>query len=44
MPLDERKARHEKLFDKICQTTAATYCRDFIAALATAPNGGSQIT
>jgi trehalose 6-phosphate synthase len=44
MPLDERKARHEKLFEKICQTTAATYCRDFIAALSAAPNGGTPVT
>ena len=34
MPLDERKDRHEKLFEKICQTTAASYCRDFLNALA----------
>ena len=34
MPLDERKDRHEKLFGKICQTTAVTYCRDFLNALA----------
>jgi trehalose 6-phosphate synthase len=39
MPLDERKERHEKLFEKICQTTAVTYCRDFIAALAESTNG-----
>jgi trehalose 6-phosphate synthase len=44
MPLDERQARYEKLFEKICQTTAATYCRDFIAALSAAPNGGTQVT
>ncbi|MGC2051114.1 MAG: trehalose-6-phosphate synthase, partial [Methylovirgula sp.] len=44
MPLDERKARHEKLFEKICQTTAASYCRDFIAALSATPNGGGQVT
>ncbi len=34
MPLDERKDRHEKLFEKICRTTAASYCRDFLNALA----------
>jgi trehalose 6-phosphate synthase len=34
MPLDERQNRHEKLFGKICQTTAATYCRDFLTTLA----------
>ncbi|MDR3408139.1 MAG: trehalose-6-phosphate synthase [Methylovirgula sp.] len=34
MTLDERKDRHEKLFGKICQTTAVTYCRDFLNALA----------
>jgi trehalose 6-phosphate synthase len=33
MPRAERKARHEKLFEKICQTTAATYCHDFLGAL-----------
>ncbi len=33
MPKAERKSRHEQLFEKICQTTAATYCRDFLKAL-----------
>ena len=33
MPRAERKARYEKLFEKICQTTAATYCHDFLSAL-----------
>ena len=33
MPLVERKARWEALFDKVCRTTAHTYCRDFLAAL-----------
>jgi trehalose 6-phosphate synthase len=33
MPLAERRARHEQLFQKVCQTTAQTYCRDFLAAL-----------
>lgn len=37
MPLDERKARYEKLFEKVCHTTAHTYCRDFIAALTRTP-------
>ncbi|MHB8885970.1 MAG: alpha,alpha-trehalose-phosphate synthase (UDP-forming) [Methylovirgula sp.] len=37
MPLAERKARHEKLFEKICQTTATTYCRDFLSALLGGP-------
>jgi trehalose 6-phosphate synthase len=44
MPLDERKARYEKLFEKICQTTAATYCRDFIAALSAAPDDAAPLT
>ena len=44
MPLDERKARYEMLFDKICQTTAATYCRDFIAALSATPNDTGEVT
>lgn len=33
MPAAERMARHEKLLEKICQTTATTYCRDFLSAL-----------
>jgi trehalose 6-phosphate synthase len=33
MPLAERRARHERLFEKVCHTTAHTYCRDFLAAL-----------
>lgn len=33
MPLAERKARHERLFEKVCRTTAQTYCRDFLAGL-----------
>jgi len=33
MPLAERKARHEQLFQKICKTTAQTFCRDFLLAL-----------
>lgn len=33
MPLAERKARHEQLFQKVCRTTAQTFCRDFLAAL-----------
>jgi trehalose 6-phosphate synthase len=33
MPKAERRARHEKLYEKICQTTAANYCRDFVHAL-----------
>jgi trehalose 6-phosphate synthase len=33
MPLAERKARHDQLFQKVCHTTAQTYCRDFLAAL-----------
>lgn len=37
MPLAERKARHEMLFEKICQTTATTYCRDFLSALLGGP-------
>ncbi|QXX75609.1 trehalose-6-phosphate synthase [Methylovirgula sp. HY1] len=37
MPRAERKARHEKLFEKICQTTATTYCRDFLSALLGGP-------
>ena len=37
MPRAERKARHEKLFEKICHTTAATYCRDFLSALNCGP-------
>jgi trehalose 6-phosphate synthase len=37
MPRVERKARHEKLFEKICQTTATTYCRDFLSALLGGP-------
>jgi trehalose 6-phosphate synthase len=41
MPLDERKDRHEKLFEKICQTTAVSYCRDFLNALAGGTNGHS---
>jgi trehalose 6-phosphate synthase len=32
----ERKARHEKLFELVCHTTAGTYCRDFLAALSNA--------
>ncbi len=44
MPLDERKARYEKLFEKICQTTAATYCRDFIAALSSSSEAMQLIT
>jgi trehalose 6-phosphate synthase len=38
MPLAERKARHEKLFEKVCHTTAHTYCRDFLAALTRSPS------
>ena len=33
MSKSERRARHDKLFEKICQTTAHTYCRDFLKAL-----------
>jgi len=33
MPLVERKARWERLFDKVCRTTAHSYCRDFLAVL-----------
>jgi trehalose 6-phosphate synthase len=33
MPLVERKARFERLFDKVTRTTASTYCKDFLAAL-----------
>jgi trehalose 6-phosphate synthase len=33
MSKSERKSRHEQLFEKICETTAATYCRDFLKAL-----------
>jgi trehalose-6-phosphate synthase len=33
MPLVERKARFERLFDKVTRTTANTYCKDFLAAL-----------
>jgi len=42
MPLDERKARHERLFEKVCQTTAHTYCRDFLAALTRSQPGSSS--
>src|SRR6185295_1274373 len=44
MPLDERKARHEKLFEKVCQTTAHTYCRDFLAALTRTQPGSSTVS
>jgi trehalose 6-phosphate synthase len=37
MPRAERRARHEKLFELVCQTTAATYCRDFLNALDAVP-------
>jgi trehalose 6-phosphate synthase len=37
MPRAERKARHERLFELVCQTTASTYCRDFLAALSSMP-------
>jgi trehalose 6-phosphate synthase len=37
MSLAERKARHERLFELVCQTTASTYCRDFLEALDTVP-------
>ncbi len=37
MPRAERKSRYEKLFEKICQTTATTYCRDFLSALTGTP-------
>ena len=33
----ERKARHERLFELVCHTTAGAYCRDFLSALAEAP-------
>jgi trehalose 6-phosphate synthase len=33
----ERKARHEKLFELVCHTTASSYCRDFLATLAAMP-------
>ncbi|MGO9134793.1 MAG: trehalose-6-phosphate synthase [Methylovirgula sp.] len=33
MSKSERRARNDKLFEKICQTTAHTYCRDFLKAL-----------
>jgi trehalose 6-phosphate synthase len=43
MPLEVRKARHERLFEKVCRTTAHTYCRDFISAL-TRPTPTSPAT
>jgi trehalose 6-phosphate synthase len=33
MQKSERKSRHDQLFEKICEITAATYCRDFLKAL-----------
>ena len=40
MSRSERRARHEKLYEKICQTTAATYCHDFLATLRAVPSYG----
>lgn len=44
MPRAERKARHEKLFEKICRTTAASFCRDFISALLGESCGADHMT
>lgn len=33
MPLEERKARHTALLGKVRRTTAASFCRDFLARL-----------
>ncbi|MBI1209961.1 MAG: trehalose-6-phosphate synthase [Alphaproteobacteria bacterium] len=33
MPLAERKARYESLFEKVCRTTAQSYCKDFLGTL-----------
>jgi trehalose 6-phosphate synthase len=35
MPLEERKARHAALLAKVRRTTAASFCRDFLAQLKT---------
>jgi trehalose 6-phosphate synthase len=34
MPLEERKARHEKLYAAVKQRTAATWAEDFLNVLA----------
>jgi trehalose 6-phosphate synthase len=44
MPKSERRARNDKLFEKICQTTAHTYCRDFLKALSCEGGGSAEAT
>jgi trehalose 6-phosphate synthase len=33
MSLEERRARHDALFKKVCDTTARRFCEDFLASL-----------
>jgi trehalose 6-phosphate synthase len=42
MSRSERKARHQKLYDKICQTTAASYCHSFLDTLRGVPRSLSH--